>query len=55
MTGQYFWDYHLLLDEHSEQNFAMTDDNAERAQNRGNHDALSLVVHNRGRPAHCHS
>src|SRR5260370_8002102 len=26
MTGQHFRDYHLLLDEHSEQIFAMTDD-----------------------------
>jgi starvation-inducible DNA-binding protein len=35
MTGQHFWDYHLLLDEHSEQIFAMTDDIAERARKLG--------------------
>lgn len=32
MTGQHFRDYHLLLDDHSEQIFAMTDDIAERAR-----------------------
>jgi starvation-inducible DNA-binding protein len=32
MTGQDFRDYHLLLDEQSEQIFAMTDDIAERAR-----------------------
>lgn len=35
MTGPYFRDYHLLLDEHSEQIFAMTDDIAERARKIG--------------------
>jgi starvation-inducible DNA-binding protein len=35
MTGQHFRDYHLLLDEHSEQIFAMTDDIAERASKIG--------------------
>jgi len=35
MTGQHFRDYHLLLDEHSEQIFAMTDDIAERARKIG--------------------
>src|SRR5258707_9192637 len=35
MTGQHFRDYHLLLDEHSEQVFAMTDDIAERARKIG--------------------
>ena len=30
MTGRHFRDYHLLLDEHAEQIFAMTDDIAER-------------------------
>jgi len=35
MTGQHFRDYHLLLDEHSEQIFAMTDDLAERARKIG--------------------
>jgi starvation-inducible DNA-binding protein len=31
MTGPHFRDYHLLLDEHADQIFAMTDDIAERA------------------------
>ena len=35
MTGPHFRDYHLLLDEHSEQIFAMTDDIAERARKIG--------------------
>jgi starvation-inducible DNA-binding protein len=35
MTGSQFRDYHLLLDEHSEQIFAMTDDIAERARKIG--------------------
>jgi starvation-inducible DNA-binding protein len=35
MTGQHFRDYHLLLDEHSAQIFAMTDDIAERARKIG--------------------
>jgi starvation-inducible DNA-binding protein len=35
MTGQHFRDYHLLLDEHSEQIFAMSDDIAERARKIG--------------------
>jgi starvation-inducible DNA-binding protein len=35
MTGQHFRDYHLLLDEHSEQIFAVTDDIAERARKIG--------------------
>jgi len=35
MTGQHFRDYHLLLDEQSEQIFAMTDDIAERARKIG--------------------
>jgi starvation-inducible DNA-binding protein len=35
MTGQHFRDYHLLLDEHAEQIFAMTDDLAERARKIG--------------------
>src|SRR6202051_1881281 len=35
MTGQHFRDYHLLLDEQSEQIFAMTDDIAERARKVG--------------------
>jgi starvation-inducible DNA-binding protein len=35
MSGPHFRDYHLLLDEQSEQIFAMTDDIAERARNIG--------------------
>jgi starvation-inducible DNA-binding protein len=35
MSGRSFRDYHLLLDEHSEQIFAMTDDIAERSRKIG--------------------
>jgi starvation-inducible DNA-binding protein len=35
MSGSHFRDYHLLLDEHSGQIFAMTDDIAERARKIG--------------------
>src|SRR5690348_4007874 len=35
MSGQHFRDYHLLLDEHATQIFAMTDDIAERARKIG--------------------
>jgi starvation-inducible DNA-binding protein len=35
MSGRNFRDYHLLLDEHAEQVFAMTDDIAERARKIG--------------------
>jgi starvation-inducible DNA-binding protein len=35
MSGQHFRDYHLLLDEHAEQVFAMTDEIAERARKIG--------------------
>ncbi len=35
MSGRHFRDYHLLLDEHAEQIFAMTDDVAERARKIG--------------------
>lgn len=35
MKGPHFRDYHLLLDEHSDQIFAMTDDIAERARKLG--------------------
>jgi starvation-inducible DNA-binding protein len=35
MSGQHFRDYHLLLDEHADQIFAMTDDIAERARKIG--------------------
>ncbi len=35
MSGPHFRDYHLLLDEHAEQLFAMTDDMAERVRKIG--------------------
>ena len=35
MSGRQFRDYHLLLDEHADQIFAMTDDIAERARKIG--------------------
>lgn len=35
MSGQHFRDYHLLLDEHGNQLFAMTDEIAERARKIG--------------------
>ncbi len=35
MSGRFFRDYHLLLDEHADQIFAMTDDVAERARKIG--------------------
>ena len=35
MRGPHFRDYHLLLDEHAEQLFAMTDDIAERTRKLG--------------------
>ena len=35
MTGRHFRDYHLLLDEHGTQIFAMTDDIAERGRKIG--------------------
>lgn len=35
MTGSHFRDYHLLLDEHADQIFAMTDDIGERARKTG--------------------
>src|SRR6266404_4983765 len=35
MSGRHFRDYHLLLDEHGAQIFAMTDDIAERARKIG--------------------
>ena len=35
MRGRHFRDYHLLLDEHAAQLFAMTDDIAERARKLG--------------------
>ena len=42
MSGSHFRDYHLLLDEHGDQIFAMTDPIAERAsQNRRNYAAVN--------------
>src|SRR6202167_2006704 len=35
MSGRHFRDYHLLLDEHGDQLFEMTDDIAERARKIG--------------------
>src|SRR6478736_2032006 len=35
MSGAHFRDYHLLLDEHADQIFAMSDDVAERARKLG--------------------
>jgi len=43
MSGQHFRDYHLLLDEHSDQIFAMTDPIAERARKIG-----GLTLHSIG-------
>lgn len=42
MSGPHFRDYHLLLDEQSEQIFAMTDDIAERARKVGGTTLRSL-------------
>src|SRR4029077_14220901 len=50
MTGPHFRDYHLLLDEHSEQIFAMTDDIAERARKLGGttlHSISDIAKHQR--------
>ena len=43
MSGPHFRDYHLLLDEHSDQIFAMTDDMAERVRKIG-----GLTLHSIG-------
>jgi starvation-inducible DNA-binding protein len=42
MSGVHFRDYHLLLDEHAEQIFAMSDDVAERARKIGGHTLRSI-------------
>jgi len=50
MTGRHFRDYHLLLDEHAEQLFAMTDDIAERARKLGGttlHSISDIAGHQR--------
>ena len=50
MTGRHFRDYHLLLDEHGEQIFAMTEDIAERARKLGGrtlHSISDIASHQR--------
>src|SRR3984885_8291668 len=42
MSGRHFRDYHLLLDEQSDQIFAMSDDIAERAQKIGGYTLRSI-------------
>jgi starvation-inducible DNA-binding protein len=42
MTGRHFRDYHLLLDEHADQIFAMTDDIAERVRKIGGYTLRSI-------------
>jgi starvation-inducible DNA-binding protein len=42
MSGPHFRDYHLLLDEHGDQIFAMTDDIAERVRKIGGVTILSI-------------
>lgn len=42
LTGSHFRDYHLLLDEHAEQIFAMTDAIAERARKTGGSSLRSI-------------
>jgi len=48
MRGRHFRDYHLLLDEHAGQLFAMTDDIAERARKLGGTTLRSIsdISHN---------
>jgi starvation-inducible DNA-binding protein len=50
MTGAHFRDYHLLLDEHGDQLFAMTDPVAERARKLGGttlHSISEITAHQR--------
>lgn len=50
MSGPHFRDYHLLLDEHAEQIFPMTDDIAERARKIGGltlHSISDIARHQR--------
>ncbi len=50
MTGRHFRDYHVLLDEHAEQIFDMTDDVAERARKLGGttlHSISDIAKHQR--------
>ena len=42
MSGKHFRDYHLLLDEHATQIFAMTDEIAERARKIGGRTLRSI-------------
>jgi starvation-inducible DNA-binding protein len=42
ITGRHFRDYHLLLDEHADQVFAMSDDIAERARKIGSSTLRSI-------------
>ena len=51
MSGAHFRDYHLLLDEHGDQIFAMTDPIAERARKIGG-DESALDRRHRATPAH---
>jgi len=49
-TGAHFRDYHLLLDEHADQIFAMTDPAAERARKLGGitlHSIIDITTHQR--------
>jgi len=50
MKGRHFRDYHLLLDEHADQLFAMTDEIAERARKLGGttlHSISDIAKHQR--------
>jgi starvation-inducible DNA-binding protein len=50
ITGRHFRDYHVLLDEHAEQIFDMTDDVAERARKLGGttlHSISDIAKHQR--------
>src|SRR5438270_4467272 len=47
MSGRHFRDYHLLLDEQSDQIFAMSDDIAERARKIGSRTLRSIGEINR--------
>jgi starvation-inducible DNA-binding protein len=50
MSGRHFRDYHLLLDEHADQIFAMSDDVAERARKIGGttlHSISDIAKHQR--------
>src|SRR5882724_754656 len=50
MSGPHFRDYHLLLDEHAEQIYGMTDDIAERARKIGRttlHSISDIARHQR--------